>query len=71
MKLYIICFFFLFRVYIDWSVSPLEVIDDIHSNGITELLEEARDQSHAYPTLAMYANKLWSTVCYCVLHKLY
>lgn len=44
---------YLLRYHIEWSSDPLEVLENIAGEGITELLgEDTSEESTTYPTLS-------------------
>ena len=44
---------YLLRYHIEWSPDPLEVLENIAGEGITELLgEDTSEESTTYPTLS-------------------
>ena len=44
---------YLIRYHVEWSEDPLEALETITGDGITDLLgEEASEESSSYPTLS-------------------
>ena len=44
---------YLIRYHVEWSEDPLEALETIAGDGITDLLgEEASEESSSYPTLS-------------------
>lgn len=56
---------YLLRYHVDWSEDPLEVLETIAGEGVTDLLgEEAAEESSSYPTLSRYyTREFWSENC--------